>query len=228
MKPLRDHFQPAAWDYLYLLDRSYPQKALIKLIGDRYRLSGTERSMLYRGICASGLAHERRSKLATTGMIRNNPVAIDTYNVLITIGSYLNGNAVFISNDHFVRDASEIHGKAIRATLLQRSVNLLFDFFLAHKPSGIHFFLDSSVSNSGMLAQKLNEILNQNQLHGTADTHRSPDHLLKATTKGLIATSDSTIIEKTGLKVIDLPQQVLCSCFEPDFFDLSSFVHENQ
>ncbi len=79
-----------------------------------------------------------------------------------------------------------------------------------------------------MLAQKLNEILNQNQLHGTADTHRSPDHLLKATTKGLIATSDSTIIEKTGLKVIDLPQQVLCSCFEPDFFDLSSFVHEHQ
>ena len=40
----------AARDYRFLLNRSYPQKASIKLVGDRYQLSGQERSVLYRGV----------------------------------------------------------------------------------------------------------------------------------------------------------------------------------
>ncbi|HHN48821.1 MAG TPA: DUF434 domain-containing protein, partial [Bacteroidales bacterium] len=42
MKTLSDNFLQSAADYLYFLNRNYPQKALIKLIGDRYQLSGTE------------------------------------------------------------------------------------------------------------------------------------------------------------------------------------------
>ena len=43
-------FKQAVIDYLYLLEKLYPHKAILKIIGDRYRLSKTQRSILFRGI----------------------------------------------------------------------------------------------------------------------------------------------------------------------------------
>ncbi len=45
-----EKFKDAVRDYRFLLDRSYPQKASIKLVGDRNQLTGQERSLLYRGV----------------------------------------------------------------------------------------------------------------------------------------------------------------------------------
>ncbi|MCK4287805.1 MAG: DUF434 domain-containing protein, partial [Bacteroidales bacterium] len=118
-------FQTAVNDYLLLLDKKYPQKAILKLIGDRYALNGTERSMLYRGITTSKNAEKRAKKLISEKNIINQPIHIDGYNVLITIGSYLNGNLVFIGNDRYLRDASEIHGKIFRTELFERAVILI-------------------------------------------------------------------------------------------------------
>ena len=42
-------FADAAADYLFLLEHRYPQAAVLKLTGDRYKLSSLERSVLYRG-----------------------------------------------------------------------------------------------------------------------------------------------------------------------------------
>lgn len=224
MKNLSDDFRAAANDYLFLLNRSYPQKALIKLIGDRYRLSGTERSMLYRGICASEHAQQRIGKLAEPALINPQPLSIDTYNALITIGSYLNGNTVFISNDHLLRDASEIHGKVFRTELLQRSLDLLFGFLMHYRPSTLRFYLDSPVSHSGRLCVQINETLAAKGLTGVAETHRSPDFLLKYQREGIIATSDSSIIDKTQLPVLDLPHHILRHHFKPEFYDLRGFV----
>ncbi len=84
MKSLPINFGDAATDYLYFLDRRYPQKASLKLIGDRYRLSGIERSMLFRGISASGIARTRNKKLVSDECVSGNWLMIDVYNTLIT------------------------------------------------------------------------------------------------------------------------------------------------
>jgi len=227
MKTLRENFRKAATDYLYLLDRNYPQKSLIKLIGDRYQLSGTERSMLYRGICSSAQAMLRKGKLVQADAIKSQWLSIDTYNVLITIGSYLNGNTVFISNDQWLRDASEIHGKVFRTTLLNRSISLVFGFLILCEPEGVKFFIDSPVSHSGKLCAQINQILSENNMQGLAETHHSPDYLLKNAELGILATSDSTIIEKTQLPVVDLAEQALRHHFEPDFIDLQYFIENH-
>jgi hypothetical protein len=220
MKALRSEFLEAAKDYIYFLDRHYPQKALIKLIGDRYQLSGTERSMLFRGIWASEEASLRKQKLAEPHNLISQPISIDTYNMLITIASYLNGNVVFISNDHFLRDASEIHGKVFRNELLERALNLTFEYLNECKLSGIRFLIDSPVSHSGKLCAQINQMIAESNLQGSAETHQSPDYLLKNTLEGIIATSDSTIIDKTCLPVFDLPRHVLQHHFSPAFIDL--------
>jgi hypothetical protein len=226
MKTLSHNFLQSAADYLYFLNRDYPQKALIKLIGDRYQLSGAERSMLYRGICSTELSRIRKGKLIEPQGLKLQWLSLDTYNVLITIGSYLNGNTVFVSNDGFLRDASEIHGKVFRSELLNRALKLVFEFLVFCEPAGIRFFIDRPVSHSGKLCALINQIISANKMQGAAETHHSPDFILKNMHEGILATSDSTIIEKTHLPLIDLPLHVLRFHFEPEFYDLQSLRME--
>jgi len=47
---LSDGFFQAVCDYRYLLGHGYPQKSILKLVGDRYALPSHERVMLYRGL----------------------------------------------------------------------------------------------------------------------------------------------------------------------------------
>lgn len=224
MKTVSDSFSEAASDYLYLLNRNYPQKALIKLIGDRYKLSGTERSMLYRGICTTLQASSRSKRLVEPQALKSQWVSIDAYNVLISIGSYLNGNMVFISSDHLLRDASEVHGKTLGNELMQRALYLTFSYLVHCKPSGLNFFIDSPVSHSGKLCAQINQIIAESSLQGSAETHPSPDYLLKNLHQGIIATSDSTIVDNSSLPVFDLARHVLEHHFEPVFPDLRDTV----
>ena len=51
-------FKAATKDYYYLLNREYSQKATLKLISDHYRLSGVQRSALFRGIVTEKQAND--------------------------------------------------------------------------------------------------------------------------------------------------------------------------
>ncbi len=66
-------------------------------------------------------------------------------------------------------------------------------------------------------------MLAEQNINGHAETHPSPDYLLKNICEGIIATSDSAIIDATALPVVDLPGQVLEFHYHPDFIDLSDF-----
>ena len=61
---LNDHiFKQACRDYYYLIDRNYPERGTLKLIGDRYRLSGDQRTVLYRGISSQERSDMRKMLL---------------------------------------------------------------------------------------------------------------------------------------------------------------------
>jgi hypothetical protein len=213
-------FKSAAADYLFLLENHYPQKSILKLVGDRYALSGVERTMLYRGI-SSGADNIKRLKKVFRGIPSSRiHLHIDAYNVLLTIGSYLNGSKVFIALDGYLRDASEIHGKAFRKELLDRSLELLLAFILSSKIKHLSFYIDRPVSYSGDLSQKINGLLDQQSLKGEATLHDSADFVLKRIEKGICATSDSAIIEHSLVPVYDLARKTLDHHFNPLFTDL--------
>jgi hypothetical protein len=216
-----EHFKAAASDYLFLLEHRYPQKAVLKLVGDRYALSAVERTMLYRGICDRTLASARNKKNRTRPLSVRSSVHIDTYNVLITIGSYLNGSKVFISLDGFLRDASEIHGKAFRNELFSRSIDLILDFLSSSGVKSVCFYLDRPVSHSGELAEKITASTEDYGLKGLATVHDSADYILKKTETGIIATSDSAIIDHSLIPVYDLARHTIEHHFTPKFQNLS-------
>jgi len=223
-KGIDRNFSNAAKDYLYLLEHKYPQKSILRLIGDRYALSSVERSVLYRGISSSAESCRRAEKLANSDELHGTHLHIDGYNVLITIGSYLNGNLVFISTDKLLRDASEIHGKAFRNELFNKAILLIFSYLQTNLPATVNFYFDKPVSHSGTLCEKINILLEHYKLNGSAITLASPDHILKTIDCGLIATSDSSIIDRSKTRIIDLPKAVLQFHYKKAFPDVSDFL----
>jgi hypothetical protein len=217
---LRPEFLSAVKDYKYLLEKNYPQKGIIKLIGDRYALSGTERTMLYRGITTKHNCAVRKNKLANVKNIEGKTLHIDGYNVMLTVGNYLNGNTVYISNDNLLRDAAEMHGKVFRKELMGRVLDLIINDIKYLQPSGCHIYFDKPVSKSGELASKVNKELSENSIAGKASTHDSADYPLKYAKQGFIATSDSSIIDKSPLHCFDLAHHVIKRKYKPILIDL--------
>jgi hypothetical protein len=55
---VNESFLPACRGYAYLVNRNYPERGAVKMVGDRYRLTGDQRTVLYRGYISrfSGIA----------------------------------------------------------------------------------------------------------------------------------------------------------------------------
>ena len=139
---LSENFNIAIKDYKYFLERKYPQKSILKIVGDKYLLTGKERAMLFRGITIKSNIDKRKNILVKNIKgIKDKSLHIDGYNVLITVGSYLNGNMVFICNDNFLRDVSELHGKIFRNKFVERSLQLTIDYLKKNNVKMLIFIL---------------------------------------------------------------------------------------
>ena len=216
MFSLSPNFEKAVADYLYLLEKGYPQKSILKIVGDRYQLVSTERSMLYRGVVTEADRNRRKLK-KLAALPSGTTLTIDGYNVIRTTGSYLLGKPVFVAMDGFLRDAAEMHRSTLKKKILERTLELLMNYLSSVSPRKVAIYLDEPVSKSGELASRINELLEQNGLKGEALTVHSPDHHLKAVSKGVICTADSAVIDVSKTKVFDLARAILDLTFHTDF-----------
>ncbi|MGZ3514587.1 MAG: DUF434 domain-containing protein, partial [Thermodesulfobacteriota bacterium] len=63
VKPLKfKDLQKAARDFRFLLNRGYPRKAALELVGNRYGLTSDERHLLHRGVFSDSDSESRRKK----------------------------------------------------------------------------------------------------------------------------------------------------------------------
>ncbi|MBN2481200.1 MAG: DUF434 domain-containing protein [Bacteroidales bacterium] len=217
-----DSFIQACRDYFYLIDRNYPERGTLKLIGDRYRLSGDQRTVLYRGI-SSRERSGRRSKLLVND-IREKNLMIDGYNVLFSLLNYRLGRIMFIGTDNILRDAGALHGKIRNEVLFRECVMLWIRYLRDHMPESIEVYLDAPVSHSEKHAQMIRDMMVQHQMKGNCHVVRSADWALKRFQAGIIATSDTVIIDNTGTPVFDLPRNILEGMFKTGFVNLNDYL----
>jgi hypothetical protein len=217
------NFQKAAIDYFYLLDRKYPQKGTLKLVGDRYKLTGDQRTVLYRGISSKSRADNRKMRLSQT--LHNKILIIDGYNVLFTILNYRLGKPVFISNDGILRDAGSLHGKLRKDEVFYECITLLFDFLIPAKTKHLEIFLDSPVSHSANHKYTIEQKLADHSVRSSCRLVKSPDFEIKQYSEGVICTSDTAIINKTGNFIADLPRLVLEKNFSCNFLHIQDILN---
>ena len=68
---INEDFKLACRDYFYLVDHHFPERGVLKLVGDRYRLDGDQRTVLYRGI-SSRKRSDMRHNLLVSGYHRED------------------------------------------------------------------------------------------------------------------------------------------------------------
>ena len=209
---------PAAGEYLWLLDHSYPQVPSLKLVGDKFRLPGELRQVLYRGISASDAALARRKKKGSIS--GGDHIGVDAYNVLFTVNNYLLGRRVFISNDGYLRDAGEMRGRIVKKQVFSRSVDLLLETLVDWEEVSFQLWLDEPVSHSGDLARRLSTEMKERGIRGRADTDPSPDNKLIEMDYKVLCTSDSVVIDRFGGRTFDLARYLLERHFNALFPDL--------
>jgi hypothetical protein len=208
-------FKLAIEDFRYLKNRNYPDKAALKLVSDHHRLNSTQRNCLFRAVFSATDSQQRRDKLIAAEDVAGQHLGVDWYNVLITVESYLKGFPVFISDDGLVRDSSGVHGSYKAGKITERGVTEILAVIVALKPARLELFLDSPISHSGEMAEKLRKKLSRTaSLPHRVSVFPSADYPLKSFT-GIVATSDSSIIDRTQVQqVFDLARFVIESIFQ--------------
>lgn len=199
--------QDAAIDFHYLLNRGFPRKTSLELIGNRYALSFDQRQLLHRGIFSDSDAKARKGKRVSLQRLRNRKVAIDGHNVLITVEAALAGRPLVSSNDGFVRDISGLSGNFRKTTLTDEAISLVLGVLKRARPLYSLFLFDAPISKSGLLAYQVREHLKRKGLPGEALAIKVPEKVLFEFS-GIVATSDTAIIDRSEA-VFDLAGSII-------------------
>jgi hypothetical protein len=197
----------AAEDFRYLLNRGYPRKAALELVGNRYQLNADERHLLHRGVFSDMDSQSRQNKKISIQEVRNKDLAIDGHNVLITVEAGLSGRPLILSDDGFVRDISGLSGDYKKSEKTEEALQLIFNTLQKVKPRQTLILFDAPISMSGKLAQEVTSLFKRKNLPGDAMAIRVPENILIGF-PGVIATSDTAIIDQSK-KVIDLAGHLL-------------------
>jgi hypothetical protein len=219
----RTAFNEALTDYYQLLNKNYPEKETLKLVANRYRLSGLERTLLFRGITSKEKVLLRKAKQRSPGNLPGIPLAVDGYNVLFTIMNYLLGKPVFIGNDGILRDSGGAYGKIENPGTFDKAAFLLVDFVRLRHLEKVVLYLDRPVTGSDSHKRELEEKMQQEKVKGEIRLLSSVDRCLKQKHGCVIATSDSEIIDATPGKILDLARYILENAFETEIPDLGIF-----
>lgn len=192
----------AAEDFRHLLNRGYPRKATLELVGNRYGLTFDERHLLHRGVYSNSDSKTRRKRKISTKEVQNRDLAIDGHNVLITIEAGLSRRPLILADDGFIRDISGLSGGFKKTERTEEAIRLVIHAIKKMKPSQTLFFFDAPISMSGELAQEVRKQLKRAHLSGDAMAVKVPEKILVGFS-GVVATSDTAIIDQSR-RVLDL------------------------
>ena len=208
-------FESSIEDYRFLKNRGYPNKAGLKLVGDRYRLNALERNCLFRGVVADSVCQVRKEKLIGPESLADRALGVDWYNVLITVESYLKGYPVFLSDDGVLRDAAGVHGSYRSGKVTNQACNAILKGIAGLELKSIDLYLDSPISFSGKMADDLRQQMMQLlSIPFEVTVMPSADYPLKSF-NGVVASSDSTIMDKECIhKIFDLSRFILEQRFQ--------------
>ncbi|MDI6449080.1 DUF434 domain-containing protein [Anaerobaca lacustris] len=138
-------------DFSLLRSKGYADKSALKLVGDRFALTQRQRLAVIRSACSDQQRQSRLSRRVQIGELGGRTLAIDGYNLLITIEAALSGGLIFRGRDGCFRDLASIHGTYRRVEETIPALELTGEFLSEIGVVGALWLLDSPVSNSGRL-----------------------------------------------------------------------------
>jgi len=186
--------RPALADYSLLLTKGYAQKSALKLVGDRFALTQRQRLAIMRSACSDQQLASRNERLIAAENLAGQSLAVDGYNILITVEAAMSGGLIFKGRDGCYRDLASIHGTYRKVDETIPALQLIGDFLQEIGAGEALWLLDSPVSNSGRLKKLIVELAEKNAWNWQVELVPSPDAELKKTSQ-IVASSDSVILD---------------------------------
>ncbi len=190
-------------DLKYLLNRGYRKSYALEFIANHYRLTLGERHLLARCVFPDSWIKDVKEKLLQPEDLKGLTLAIDGFNVLITIESLLEGKAI-LCEDGLVRDLK--HQGRYRLNertshVLKKVVSLLRGLDIGEAV----FFYGKNVQKSGIVKALTERALEEKDLPGRVHLVKSPDFELKRFE--FVATADAGIVV-SARGVFDIPAEL--------------------
>ncbi|MEL6345015.1 MAG: DUF434 domain-containing protein [Myxococcota bacterium] len=195
--------QVATADMGWLLERGYAATASLKLVGDRHALDRRQRKAVMRGCAAPSVATARQDARRS---IDDTDVAIDGFNVLVTLETAHRGGPLFRGADGLLRDLAGMHGKYKDNPRIEAIIDQLR--VLLQPARSVRWVLDRPVSNSGALAGRLRAAgFDQVALTDLADR-------ALAESGCAVATADGPLLDRAG-QGVDVVSPIVAQMASP-------------
>ncbi|MHC4463277.1 MAG: DUF434 domain-containing protein [Planctomycetota bacterium] len=181
-------------DFSLLLTKGYAEKSSLKLVGDRFSLTERQRLAIMRSACSDEQLASRNQRCVSIENLARETIALDGYNVLITIEAAMSSGVIFEGRDGCFRDLASIHGTYRKVTETIPAVQLIGEFLGETGAAEALWLLDSPVSNSGRLKTLIGELAHKNNWDWEIELLLSPDAELKKSDL-IVASSDSVVLD---------------------------------
>jgi hypothetical protein len=191
---LLPRLREAVADFSLLLTKGYADKSTLKLVGDRFSLTQRQRLAVMRSSCSDQQRQSRGERRVPIEDLAGQSLAIDGYNLLITIEAALSGGLIFQGRDGCFRDLASIHGTYRKVEETVPAVKLIGEFLTEVRISEALWLLDSPVSNSGRLKTLLGELARENHWPWEIRLTISPDAELSQM-ETIVVSTDSVILD---------------------------------
>jgi hypothetical protein len=184
----------AAEDFSLLLTKGYADKSALKLVGDKFSLMQRQRLAVMRSSCSDQQLESRNQRRVDIDSLTDKSIAIDGYNLLITIEAAMSGGVLFKGRDGCLRDLASIHGTYRKVTETIPAIELIGNFLEEQKIQNVLWLFDSPVSNSGRLKTLIRKLSEQNSWPWNIELSINPDYELKRI-EDIVVSSDSIILD---------------------------------
>lgn len=187
------NLQLATADFSLLLTKGYAEKSALKLVCDKFSLTERQRLAVMRSACSDQHLASRNQRCVAINNLAGQGIAIDGYNVLITVEAAMSGACVFKGRDGCFRDLASIHGTYRKVTETVPALQLMGEFLKEISVNEATWLLDSPVSNSGRLKTLIGKLARDSNWNWEIELFLSPDAELKKTDL-IVASSDSVVL----------------------------------
>ncbi len=198
----------------WLLSRGYSEPSALKLVGDRHELVARQRTAVGRAACGDEVRGRRVNKRVEVEALAGETLAIDGFNLLISVESALSGGLVLRCRDEVWRDLASIHGSYRSVEETDPALTLVGELCARAKVSAIRWLLDRPISNSGRLRGRMEQLAAERGWLWTVELSDNPDRPLAAERDAIVASADGLILDGCA-RWIDLVTPLLRRVDEP-------------
>lgn len=180
-------------DYKYLLNRGYNPGPALTFIGNHYRLSALQRLAIRRNTDSHAALAARKEKEVPLPYLKGRKIALDGFNLIITLEIALQGGLLLACEDGTIRDLAGLHGRYHISRVTEQALLLLYDFL---KKTGLRdaaIYIDQPMHSSGKLKDLWSASWNGAPFSVQFILAKDVD--LRLYEEPLVATSDSVILD---------------------------------